>query len=65
MQKKKEALYEYNDIFTKVEVEVRGLENELRYWIFQKGLRSNYMFIEKIGLGGAYNLKDLHLVEKI
>lgn len=41
---KKEALREYIDLFRKLEVEVGGTYNKIKCWIFNKGLRSNYMF---------------------
>lgn len=56
---KKETMCVYIDRFTNVAVVVRGLNKSLKYLIFEKGLRPDCSFREKLGCKKAYNLKDL------
>lgn len=52
-QKKKKTLWEYNDQFNKVVVEVEGSDDDLNCWKFQQVLRTDYMFRENLGLKGV------------
>lgn len=58
-QKKNGALREFTDRFTKIVVEVGGSNNSLRCWIFEKGLRLNCMFWEKLVMKGVGSMSDL------
>lgn len=52
----------YGRIFTalkKVAVTVGGLDESLKCWIFEKGLRLDCTFKEKLGCKEAHNPKDL------
>lgn len=58
-QGKKETLHSYINRFTKVGVIFGGSTESLKCWIFEKCLRSDCKFWEKLGLKEARNLKDL------
>lgn len=58
-KKKKETMHAYIGHFTKVIVAVGGTNDKLKCRMFKKGLRSNYMFRDKMGAEGAYSTIDL------
>lgn len=58
-KKKKETMHTYIGHFTEFTVAMRGTNDKLKCRMFKKGLRSDCMFRDKIGVEGAYNIIDL------
>lgn len=58
-QVKKETLRAYIDQFTKLAVAVGRTDKSLKCWIFERGLRPDIIFQEKLCRKDAHILKEL------
>lgn len=58
-QWKKETIREYIKCFTKVEIAMEDTNDNLKCWIFEKGLRSDCTFFKKLRLKEACSLSYL------
>lgn len=58
-QGKKESLRSYIDCFIHVIIEVGGLYESLKCWIFENGLKDDNSFKDMLGRKEAHSLKEL------
>lgn len=56
-QGKKENMHGYIDRFTKVVLAIDGSYESLKCWIFERGLRLDCVFREKLGREEIHNLE--------
>ncbi|MCH80822.1 hypothetical protein A2U01_0001596 [Trifolium medium] len=59
IQGKEESLRDYIERFTKEAIEVKGAHDTLKCYIFEKGLRSDTKFKEKLGLKELKDMQDI------
>ncbi|MCI09859.1 hypothetical protein A2U01_0030950, partial [Trifolium medium] len=59
VQGKKETLRKYIERFTRDAVEVKGADDTLKWFIFEKGLRTDSMFREKLELKEPQSMNKL------
>jgi hypothetical protein len=58
-QRKEESLRDYIERFTRETIEVKGTNDKLKCYIFEKGLRSDIKFKEKLHIKEQQDMHDL------
>ncbi|MCI46070.1 hypothetical protein A2U01_0067310, partial [Trifolium medium] len=59
IQGKEESLIDYIERFTREAIEIKGAHDKLKCYIFEKGLRNDTKFKEKLSLKEPRDMQDL------